>query len=72
MGISLSASLARLRGPVSPGSDQPLTTASEVPAVSRFDQKPSAIENVWSENLLKTRPLRMQQEPGPMDRIPFR
>jgi hypothetical protein len=53
MGISLSASLARLRGPVSPGSDQPLTTTSEVWAVSRFDQEDSTIENFWSEKIVK-------------------
>jgi hypothetical protein len=53
MSLSLSSTLTRLRGPVANGSDQSLTSSSEVWAVSRFDQNDSTIEVFWSERNLR-------------------
>jgi hypothetical protein len=52
MSLSLAGALTRLRGPVANGSNQPLTTSSEVWAVSRFNQDDSTLEVFWSERNL--------------------
>jgi hypothetical protein len=46
MSLSLAGALTRLRGPVANGSNQPLTTSSEVWAVSRFSSPNVTVVNI--------------------------